>query len=91
MVEFLVEAFLASSNRDEAHRAAERASAAARQMTREGVPVRLLRSVFVPDDETCFYLYEATSAEDVREAVRRADLPYERLSEALASPKGEER
>jgi hypothetical protein len=53
--------------------------------------VRFVRAVFVPEDETCFYLYEAASAEDVDEAVRRADLSYERLSEALTSPKGEER
>lgn len=37
--------------------------------------MRFLRSVFVPEDGTCFCLYEAPSAEDVHEAVRRAALP----------------
>ena len=45
--------------------------------------MRFLRSVFVPEDETCFYLYEAASAEAVREAARRAALQSGRVAEAL--------
>ena len=48
-----------------------------------GTPVRYLRSLFVPDDETCFLLYEAASAEAVRETVRRAGLAFERITEAV--------
>lgn len=36
---------------------------------------RFLRSVFVPEDEACFHLYEAASAADVRAAARRAPNP----------------
>lgn len=43
-------------------------------MTAEGTPVRFLRSIFVPEDESCFFLYEARDPETVGEAVRRADL-----------------
>jgi hypothetical protein len=45
--------------------------------------VRFLRSVFVPEDETCFYLYEAASVDDVREAARRAALPFATVVESI--------
>jgi hypothetical protein len=55
----------------------------------EGTPIRYLRSIFVPDDETCFYLYEAASRDAVREAARRAQLPSDRVFEAISQPKGD--
>lgn len=64
-------------------RGAARARLAAEQLTREGTPVRYLRSIFVPEDETCFYLYEATTADAVHEATRRAALPIDRVTEAV--------
>lgn len=50
---------------------------ASRQLTEEGRRIRFVRAVFVPEDETCIHVYEATSADDVREAARRARLPVE--------------
>lgn len=67
-----------------------RARGAAEQSAREGATVRFVRTVFVPEDDTCLHLYEASSADDVRKAVRRAELPFERVSEALALPTGGE-
>lgn len=52
-------------------------------MQAEGVPVRFLRSVFVPEDDICFLLYEAPSADAVRIAVRRADLTAVRQLQAI--------
>ena len=66
-------------------RGEERARIAAEEMTREGTPVRLLRAIFVPDDETGFYLCEAASVEAVRELAKRAELPVERLAKAVAA------
>lgn len=37
----------------------------------EGVPVRFLRSVYVPEDDTCFFLYEGPSPGAVLEGARR--------------------
>ncbi len=45
--------------------------------------MRFVRSIFVPEDEACFHLYEATSAETVHKAARRAGLAFERVTEAL--------
>ena len=61
-----------------------KARLAADELTREGTPVRYLNSIFVPEDETCFFLYQAVSADAVREAARRAALSFERVSEAVA-------
>lgn len=43
-------------------------------MRREGEHVRFLRSVFVPEDDACFFLYEGASAQAVRDAATRAQL-----------------
>ena len=43
--------------------------------------MRCVRSIFVPEDETCFFLYEADSADAVRAAVERAALPSARVAE----------
>ncbi len=53
--------------------------------------MRFVRSVFVPEDEACFYLYEAPSAEAVREAARRAALPFARFAETSLQSNREER
>jgi hypothetical protein len=41
--------------------------------------VRFVRSVFIPEDETCLCVYEAASAEDVRDAARRAGLQVDNV------------
>jgi hypothetical protein len=62
---------------------AERAREAAEQLTREGTPVRYLRSLLLPEDEICFHLFEGISAEAIGQASRRALLDYERIIEVL--------
>jgi hypothetical protein len=83
MAEFLVEQYVSRSDLTAVEDGSHRAHAAAEQMTREGVRVAYLRSIFAPDEETCFYLYEAGSADVVREAARRAELPAERVTEVV--------
>jgi hypothetical protein len=46
--------------------------------------VRHLRSILVPEDETCFLLFDAPSSAAVRDALRRAAVPFERVVEAVA-------
>jgi hypothetical protein len=43
--------------------------------------LRVIRSIFVAEDETCFVLVKAASAEEVRAAATRAALPFERIVE----------
>jgi hypothetical protein len=61
--------------------AVERARGAAEQLTREGTPVRWVRSVYVPEEDTCLLVFEAPTAEAVDRAGRRAGLTYERIVE----------
>ena len=82
MAEFLLELYVPRADPEAVERGAQRSRRAAEELTREGTPIRYLRSIYVPEDETCFYLYEAASAEVVREAARRAELRFERLTEA---------
>jgi hypothetical protein len=82
VAEFLLEQYVSRTDSAAVERGEERARVAAEQLTREGTPVRFLRSIFVPEDETGFYLCEAASVEAVRELAKRAALPYQRLVEA---------
>lgn len=86
MAEFLVELYVAHDDHLSARQHAERAERATADLSRAGQPVRCVRSIFVPEDETCFLLYEAPSAEAVEEAVRRAGLRHEHISAAASSP-----
>lgn len=91
MAEFLVELYVSRTDGLAAESGAERARLAAEELTREGTPVRYLSSVFVPEDETCFSLYEAATAEAVHEVARRAALRFEHVSEAVTHSKGDKR
>jgi uncharacterized protein DUF4242 len=84
VAEYLVELYLSRTDPTAVEAGAENARLAAEELTREGTPVNYVSSLFVPEDETCFYLYEAASAEVVREAAVRAELPFERVIEAIA-------
>ena len=90
MPQFLVELYLPRTDPLVVGEGAEGARLAAEQLTREGASVRCLRSIFVPEDETCFLLCEAASSESVRGAARRAGLRFERIAEAVASDVVEE-
>ena len=83
MTEYLLELYVARADSLAVERGAERVRRAAEEHTREGTPVRYLRSIFVPDDETCFLIFEASSADAVREVARRASLSFEHVAAAI--------
>ena len=90
MAEFLVELYVSRSDAEEAARSSGRVRLAAEELTREGTAVRYVRSIFVPEDETCFVLCEAASADAVYETARRAALTFERIAEAVAPSESQE-
>jgi Protein of unknown function (DUF4242) len=79
---YLAETYAAGSSTQDVQAAAERASAAAAALTAAGHPIRYVRTVFVPEDETCFYFFEAAAPQHVADAVRSAGIDYERIVEA---------
>jgi hypothetical protein len=86
MPRYLVELYLPRIGAGGLADAAGRARAAADQLARDGVSVRYLRSIFVPEDETCFLLYDAPTAAAVEQAVAHAALPFDRVLEAVTQP-----
>ena len=82
MAEFLVEVYVSRANADAVQDNERRARRCAEELSLEGTPVRFLRSIFVPEDEMCLYLYQAESAEAARQAAERAALLVERVTEA---------
>ena len=76
MPPFLVEVYAPRSARLADLEAAARSAAWARK------GIRYLESFFVPEDETCFHLFEGPSAETVCEAVSRSALVVQRVSRA---------
>ncbi len=83
MAKYLVERHLPGIKPDELAAAAARAKATTAEMTAEGTPIRYLRSTFVPGEEKCYCLFEGPTAESVRQANERAEIPLERITEAL--------
>ena len=79
MPSYLAEVYLPRSRAREASATGRRARAAARELSRQGVPIRYVRTTYLPDDETCFHVFEAASAEAVEEASRRAGLGRARI------------
>ena len=88
MAEYLVELYVARGDHAVARHHVAAAERAGADLTREGRAVRYLQSFFVPEDETCFVLYEADSADLVAEAVGRAGLRLEHVSAATTSVAG---
>lgn len=84
MREFVAEQYLAAAGRAEAAVRADAARRAAEQLSGEGTPVEFVRSIFIPEDETCLHLYRAGSIEAVRAAAARASLRLDRVAEAVS-------
>ena len=83
MPQFLAETY---APRDAAGAGAPSAGDIARataQASGPGAPVRFLGAIAAPDDEICFWLYQAPSAGAVRAAMARARLRPERITPAV--------
>jgi len=73
MPEYLVELYSITADPD---------SAALARLGDRGT-VRYLRSIVIPEDETCLHLVEADSVEQVAEAFEQVGLQADRIVEAV--------
>jgi uncharacterized protein DUF4242 len=80
---YLLETYVPRSRAAEARASGRRAKAVAEELSRDGTRVRYVRTTFLPDDETCFHLFEAVSANAVEEVSRRAKLGRARVVPAV--------
>lgn len=85
MSDFLVEVYVASASAATSLPSPEDLVDAAAQLSREGKPVRFVRSLFVPEEETCFYLFEAQTSDAVRDAATRAGLAVDHVVKATST------
>lgn len=83
MPRYLVEAYVPRSRALDVQAAGRDARAAAEELVRAGTPVRYVRMTYLPDDETCFHVFEAASEEAVREVCRYAGLGSARIVPAV--------
>jgi hypothetical protein len=79
MPSYLVELYLPRDRASEPDALARSARRAAEQ----GVGVRYLRSIVLLDEELCFHVFGAPTAESVIEAGSRLGMPFERVVEVL--------
>ena len=53
------------------------------KFTNEGKSIRYIRSTYVPGDSNCRCLFEAPNAELVDEVNKGANIPFDRIVEAM--------
>ena len=90
MPSYLVETFLARGAAGERQTRERRARSAAEEMTRKGTRVVFERSIHVPEDEICFFTFEAPSGREAALVAQLAGLEPLRVVEAISSAKEEQ-
>jgi outer membrane protein TolC len=83
--EFLVETYALYETPSAAARRVEDVLLAAEQVSAAGADVRLQRAIFLPEDDTSFFLFQSSSADAVRDTMIRAGLRSDRISEAVST------
>jgi hypothetical protein len=82
---YLVETYLARGQAGERAARDRRARSAAEELTQERAPVRFERSIHVPADEICFFVFDAPSSRDAALVAQHAGLDPVRVVEAVSS------
>jgi hypothetical protein len=85
---YLVETYLARGDAGARRARERRARSAAEELTREGTRVRFDGSIHVPEDELCFFTFDAPSGRAAALVAQRAELGPLRIVRAVSS--GEE-
>jgi len=87
MPTYLLETYMPRAHARKARAAGQRARAAADELARQGAPIRYIRTTFLPDEETCFHVFEASSAAVVGQVGRCAELGRARVITAIETPR----
>ena len=87
MPNYLVETYLARGRAGERAARERRARSAAEDLTDGRTRVRFDRSIYVPEDEICFFLFDAPSGREAALVAERAELDSIRVVEVVSSRK----
>ena len=90
MPSYLVETYLARAHAGERTARERRARSAAEELTHESTRVRFDHSIHVPEDEICFFVFDAPSGREAALVAQRAGLEPVRVVEASLSEKQKE-
>jgi hypothetical protein len=85
MPSYLVETYLARGQAGVRTAREQRARSAAAELTQERTPVRFDGSIHVPEDEICFFVFDAPSGQAAALAAQLAGLGATRVVEAISS------
>ena len=85
MPSYLVETYLARGDRGARAARESRARSAADELTREGTRISFEGSIHVPEDEICFFTFEAASGHEAAVVAQRAGLDPLRVVRADSS------
>jgi hypothetical protein len=83
MPTYLVEAYSPRLSEQTCAQLERNAREAVRKLAAEGRQIAYLSSIFIREDETCFHLFEAESADDVEAVSARAALSLTRIVETV--------
>jgi len=89
MKRYLVETYLARGATAERAAQDQRARTAAQELAQESRHVKFDRSIHVPEDEICFFVFDAPSSRDAALVAERAGLDPVRIVEATSSQEEE--
>ena len=90
MKQFIVEVFTPRPSAGELATAERRARLAARRLSASDGDVRYVRATYVPQDEICFFVFDAPSDRHAALVAERAGLDPIRIVEAVSSRKEEQ-
>ena len=85
MPSYLVETYLARGDATGRVACEQRARSAAEALTREGTRVHFDQTIHVPEDEICFFVFDAPSSLEAVLLAERAGLDPFRVVEAIPS------
>jgi hypothetical protein len=86
---YLVETYLARGQAGQRAARDRRARSAAEELTQELARIRFDHSIHVPEDEICFFVFDAPSSREAARVAQLAGLDPVRVVEAISSEKEE--
>lgn len=79
---FMVDRNLPGMTKEQLAGAQKAAIETSQQFSKQGKPVRYIRSMFLPEEARCMCLFEASDAQQVKEVNEAAKLPFNRIVKA---------
>lgn len=83
MTVFFVERDLKGITMDQLAGAQKAAISKAGEMSKNGTKINYIRSTFIPGEDRCMCLFDASKAADVKRLNEEANIPFKRIVEAL--------